>query len=82
MVAGLTADGDRFLAVIIVCPAIAIIASALRMWCKVATMKNGFRSFHADDWTILATTITYLAAESAIYWGRFHLILKLGGDSS
>jgi hypothetical protein len=72
---GLTADGDRFLAVIIICPAIAVIASALRMWCKVVTMKSGFQSFHADDWAILGTTVTYLAAASPIFWGKFSLFL-------
>ncbi|KAL2141946.1 hypothetical protein VTI28DRAFT_1781 [Corynascus sepedonium] len=71
MSTGLNEDGRRFLAVIIVCPAIAVVASALRMWCKAVTMKSGFRSFHIDDWMIFATTVTYLAAESAIYWGLF-----------
>ena len=70
MVDGLVGDGGRYLAVLIVCSVIAIVATALRMWCKAATMKSGFQSFHADDWAILATTITYLAATTPIYWGK------------
>lgn len=73
MVANLSEAGDRTLAVIIACPAIAVLATVTRMWCKVITMKNGFRSFHADDWWIVAATVTYLAADSAIYWGESSL---------
>jgi hypothetical protein len=70
MVAGLNENGERCLAVIIICPTIAVTATALRLWCKVLTVKNGFQSFHVDDWWILATTISYLGAVSAMWWGR------------
>lgn len=70
MVAGLNENGERYLAVIIICPTIAVTATALRLWCKAVTMKNGINSFHADDWCILATTISYLGAVSAVWWGK------------
>lgn len=71
MAANLGEKGQRYLATLIVCNAIAIIATILRVWCKLVQMKSGFRSLHSDDWFIIAATVSYLSAASAAYWGLF-----------
>ncbi|KXX75420.1 hypothetical protein MMYC01_207009 [Madurella mycetomatis] len=71
MATNLDEKGQRYLATLIVCNAIAIIATILRVWCKLVQMKSGIRSLHADDWFIIAATVSYLSAASAAYWGLF-----------
>ncbi|KAK3995689.1 hypothetical protein QBC44DRAFT_366483 [Cladorrhinum sp. PSN332] len=60
-------NGIRKLAVNVTVNAIAVIATILRFWCKLST-QNGV---HADDWWMLATTISFLCAETPILWGLF-----------
>ncbi|KAK3985128.1 hypothetical protein QBC44DRAFT_374467 [Cladorrhinum sp. PSN332] len=63
----LNGNGIVRLTVQVVCSFVAVVATALRFWCKFRT-KQGI---HADDWFILATTVSYLSAVSSTIWGLF-----------
>ncbi|KAI9166316.1 Satratoxin biosynthesis SC21 cluster protein [Paramyrothecium foliicola] len=53
---------------VIVCDVIAIVAVALRFWCK-HTLKAGY---HGDDWWTLTTVISFIGGEVALLWGLVH----------
>ncbi|GAB1316522.1 Rhodopsin domain-containing protein [Madurella fahalii] len=71
MVVHLEENGQRYLATLIVCNAIAVAATIMRVWCKLVQRNSSVRSLHADDWFIIAATASYLGAASAAYWGLF-----------
>ncbi|KAK4164704.1 hypothetical protein QBC43DRAFT_300171 [Cladorrhinum sp. PSN259] len=63
----LTENRVRRLTVTVVCLSISVLATLLRFWCKIG-LKQGIRG---DDWFLLGTTITYIAAASTTLWGLF-----------
>ncbi|KAF2006534.1 hypothetical protein P154DRAFT_615275 [Amniculicola lignicola CBS 123094] len=63
--AELSDEGKVGLLVIAVCYAVAGISVALRFYCN-SLLKSGF---HADDWFILATVVTFWAAGGVSVWG-------------
>ncbi|KAH8895972.1 hypothetical protein GQ53DRAFT_819928 [Thozetella sp. PMI_491] len=63
----LNGNGERVVATIFSCAAVAIAATLLRFWCTLTTKKG----IHADDWVMLATLLLLLIAQSIIAWGIF-----------
>ncbi|OTA70120.1 hypothetical protein K449DRAFT_427630 [Hypoxylon sp. EC38] len=65
-------NGKRLLATLIICSTISIVVVAARFWCQYSLR----RKFHADDWWILATVVTYLGGQCVVLWG---LTMGTGG---
>ncbi|KAM7190680.1 hypothetical protein V8F33_009344 [Rhypophila sp. PSN 637] len=63
---------EEYVQALVICSWIAIGAAVLRFWCQVQNEGKGFRSFHADDWLLLATLVTFLGAGLAATWGLIY----------
>ncbi|KAI0181296.1 hypothetical protein GGR52DRAFT_523669 [Hypoxylon sp. FL1284] len=65
MTMDLNETGKERLGTAINCCSIAVMAAALRFWCKISS-KHGI---HAEDWWILAVMPIYIGATADDIWG-------------